>query len=619
MLRLNKAEEGLIYTLAEKLVGVSQEGDYKTDILISNVVHRINTLKLKSLKEYLLLTQKNDTEFKNLISLLTIHTTSWFREKPHFDVLKKYILENIETYKKRPFNFLSAACSSGEEVYSVAMVLEEIRIVNEGFDYQEYGFDIDSISVETGKRGIYFNKDITELETKYLSFIRKGKGNGAGCFKIVDNILRRCHLKTGSILELSTLYPAVDFDFIFCRNVLIYFSADKVSQIIDHLKKVLKDGGVFSLGHCEAIFDNNDQYLNFIGNSSYRYKKLEISSNPKQKVLVIDDSPTIRKVYEKALLKNNYHVLTAENANKADKILSEDRSISLITLDLNMPGESGTQWLKRKRSEGLKLPVVIISETSDSDGEEVICALEKNAQGFFNKNEISKNPKELFITIDSLLDKRNFLHKKSPTIVKKNKKLEKKVKAPEIILLGASTGGTEALARFLKNFDSHCPPIVIVQHIPASFSKAFARRLSQVSSLELGNMNHGSILERGKIYIADGDYHISVKRVGEKYKLQRSVDELNNGHRPSVSTLFASALGHADKVCAFIFTGMGKDGALEIKKIHDLGGMTFAQDADSSVVYGMPREAVKNSPETIVGNIEELRSYCDELISRVEV
>ncbi|HEY8271130.1 MAG TPA: CheR family methyltransferase, partial [Pseudobdellovibrionaceae bacterium] len=151
---LTKQEEETIYLIAEKITGTSQQGVFRKDILVRNVERRMVEVNTRSLADYLQLVNSDPLQYQNLVSDLTIHTTSWFREKPHYDLLKQQAADLFKT-AKRPFKVWSSACSTGEEVYSAALVLEGLREHLQGFEYEIHGSDIDIVSVDKAQRALY--------------------------------------------------------------------------------------------------------------------------------------------------------------------------------------------------------------------------------------------------------------------------------------------------------------------------------------------------------------------------------------------------------------------------------------------------------------------------------
>ncbi|MDM8563721.1 CheB methylesterase domain-containing protein, partial [Candidatus Marithioploca araucensis] len=185
-------------------------------------------------------------------------------------------------------------------------------------------------------------------------------------------------------------------------------------------------------------------------------------------------------------------------------------------------------------------------------------------------------------------------------IIKKNEYAHHRhVKTEKIIAIGASTGGTEAIKVLLMQMPAHFPSIVISQHIPAIFSYSFAMRMNQISSMTVSEAKDNEVILPGHVYIAPGDSHLLVERLlversGSHYVCRLNQGELVNRHRPSVDVLFRSVAQSAGpNAIGVILTGMGDDGARCIREMYDAGAVTVAQDKKSSVVWGMPAEAIK--------------------------
>lgn len=176
-----------------------------------------------------------------------------------------------------------------------------------------------------------------------------------------------------------------------------------------------------------------------------------------------------------------------------------------------------------------------------------------------------------------------------------------------IIAIGASTGGTEAIYSILEFLPETTLGIVIVQHIPPMFSKMFADRLNDATNLRVKEAESGDIVERGKVLIAPGDKHIRIKKLGDIYKVECFMGEKYSGHRPSVDLLFESvAKAASDKAIGIILTGMGRDGAKGLLAMKNQGALTIGQDAKSSVVYGMPKAAYDIGAVTTQASLEKI-------------
>ena len=182
------------------------------------------------------------------------------------------------------------------------------------------------------------------------------------------------------------------------------------------------------------------------------------------------------------------------------------------------------------------------------------------------------------------------------------------IKTTEIVVaVGASTGGTEALTTFLKAMPVDCPGIVIVQHMPEKFTTSFANRLNEICKISVKEAANGDAVIRGHALIAPGNYHLLLKRSGARYYVAVREGPLVNRHRPSVDVLFRSTARYAGaNAIGIIMTGMGDDGAHGLKEMKEAGAKTIAQDEQTCVVFGMPKEAIKLGAADLVLPLEQI-------------
>ena len=192
--------------------------------------------------------------------------------------------------------------------------------------------------------------------------------------------------------------------------------------------------------------------------------------------------------------------------------------------------------------------------------------------------------------------------------------------ASRIIFVGASTGGTEAVKHFLHGIQADCPPILVVQHMPETFTGSFAARLDSLSLPRVIESKGGEVVETGTVYIAPGHSHLRIRRNGAGYVTELLATPPVNRHRPSVDVLFDSAAEVVGRnAIGVILTGMGKDGALGLLRMREAGARTFGQDEASCVVYGMPREAAAIGAVEDVANLSELPKRVMALVGRGHV
>lgn len=606
---LTKQEEETIYSIAEKITGTSQQGAFRKDILVRNVERRMVETNSRSLVDYLKLVNTDSGQYQKLVSDLTIHTTSWFREKPHYDLLLQHATESFNSGKKT-FTVWSAACSTGEEVYSAALVLEGLREKLQGFDYEVYASDIDTVSIEIGQSALYESVGFEEIPKELRKFLFLGTGSAKGLMTLDPEVRKRTKFFQNNLAMAPYKTPLASFDVVFCRNVLIYFDRNVQEAIVQELVNKVLTGGLVIFGHCDSFPSNGE--INSVGRSSYKKRsitKIKEVAPKRNKILIVDDSPTVRKVISK-ILAADFDLHECESASAADTAISKNK-YDLITLDLNMPGENGHSWLMRHRKEGMKTPVVIVSDSSPIEAEKVFGALEAGAQDYIVKSRLQSEPEKIVELLKSLTEVRgNSLLQEQVCRPFQNKNY-----SPKVLLLGASTGGPEALAKLLQDFPRPCPPVVVVQHISPEFSRAFATRLGQISGLNFVEMDETQSLQPDCLYIATGDYHLSLAEKQGNLFLQKSEDPKVNGHRPSVDVLFKSAANLPVDTLSVLLTGMGKDGAEGLSNLAVTNrSFTLAQDEKSSVVFGMPKKAIEMGAACFVGDLSAIRA---EMLNRI--
>lgn len=334
----------------------------------------------------------------------------------------------------------------------------------------------------------------------------------------------------------------------------------------------------------------------------------------KIKVLIVDDSALIRQLLTKIL--SSVHdievVGTAGDPYIARRKIKQFNP-DVLTLDVEMPRMDGLVFLKNLMRLH-PIPVVMISALTEKGADTTLQALEYGAIDFICKPrlDIAQTFEHYAEEIISKIRMAAQAHvKPSATLFT----LEKPFTIPpkysadviinsapprwfktthKIIAIGASTGGTEAIRVLLTHLPANTPGIVISQHIPAMFSRSFATRMNQLSAMSVSEAEDGKVILPGIVYIAPGGQHLLVERDGASYVCRLNQGNPVNRHRPSVDVLFRSVAHNAGpNAIGIILTGMGDDGARGIKEMHDLGAVTFAQDENSSVVWGMPGEAVK--------------------------
>ena len=331
--------------------------------------------------------------------------------------------------------------------------------------------------------------------------------------------------------------------------------------------------------------------------------------NNQIKVLVVDDSPAVRQTMTEVLSADPDITVIGAAADPYQAVaIMRDSAPDVITLDIEMPRMDGLTFLQRIMTQH-PIPVVICSSHATDGSEATLRALEYGAVDIITKPKIATETflAEAQITIcDAVkaaarvrpdrLAARTASRKKltADAILAKAAPGAKVAVTDKIVIIGASTGGTEAIGAVLEALPAECPGVLIVQHMPEGFTRSFAHSLDSFCRLKVQEAADSDAVQPGNAYIAPGGKHLLLKRTGSRFFIEVRDGPLVSRHRPSVDVLFRSAARFAgSNAIGVILTGMGDDGAQGLKEMHDAGARTFAQDEASSVVFGMPKEAIR--------------------------
>ncbi len=317
------------------------------------------------------------------------------------------------------------------------------------------------------------------------------------------------------------------------------------------------------------------------------------------KVLIVDDSAVIRQVLSNELSKaHDIEVVgTASDPYFArDRILSSKPDV--ITLDIEMPRMDGLTFL-RKLMAKVPIPTIIVSSLTPKGGEMALEALDAGAVDVVCKPGASYTVGDVSailiekIRAASKIDLSK-IRRDLSSAPKKVIKSSMTLTTNKILAIGASTGGTTAIEEVLLSMPGTAPGIVIVQHMPEKFTKSFADRLNKICDVEVREAVDGDSVIPGRALIAPGNHHMILRRSGARYFVELKDTAPVFHQRPSVEVLFNSVAMFAGKnAVGVILTGMGADGAQGLLKMREAGATTIAQDEKSSIVWGMPGEAVK--------------------------
>ncbi|MGX4642437.1 protein-glutamate methylesterase/protein-glutamine glutaminase [Massilia sp. SYSU DXS3249] len=320
----------------------------------------------------------------------------------------------------------------------------------------------------------------------------------------------------------------------------------------------------------------------------------------KTKVLIVDDSALIRSVMSEIVNSqpDMEVVATAPDPLVARELIKKHNP-DVLTLDVEMPKMDGLDFLE-KLMRLRPMPVLMVSSLTERGSEITMRALELGAVDFVTKPKLSIQAGMREYT-ELIADKiraaaRARVKRVSASAAPTTSlpQLRSPLTSSEkLIIIGASTGGTEAIREFLMQMPSDCPGILIAQHMPEGFTSSFAKRLDALCKIRVLEAAGNERVLPGHAYIAPGHSHLLLARSGANYMTRIEQSEPVNRHRPSVDVLFRSAAIAAGKnAVGVILTGMGKDGAAGMLEMKNAGAQNFAQDEASCVVFGMPREAI---------------------------
>lgn len=351
---------------------------------------------------------------------------------------------------------------------------------------------------------------------------------------------------------------------------------------------------------------------------------MSLTSPKKIKVLCVDDSALIRSVMSEII--NSQGDMTVVGT-AADPLVARDlikvTNPDVLTLDVEMPRMDGLEFLE-KLMRLRPMPVVMVSSLTERGSEIALRALELGAIDFVTKPRLGVRDGLLNYTeliagkIRTAASARLLPARPAATAARATHEAapEALLRSPllsteKLLIIGASTGGTEAIREVLQPLPPDAPAVLIAQHMPAGFTRSFAQRLDGLCRIRVTEAQQGERVLPGHAYIAPGGFHLSLARSGANYVAHLDQEPPVNRHRPSIDVLFDSAAKHAGKnAIGIILTGMGKDGAEGLLRMRRAGAHTLSQDEASCVVFGMPREAVA------LGAVDEV-SPLNEISRRV--
>lgn len=339
--------------------------------------------------------------------------------------------------------------------------------------------------------------------------------------------------------------------------------------------------------------------------------------NPKIKVLCVDDSALIRDLMTKIIdAQPDMTVVATAPDPLVARDLIKKHNPDVLTLDVEMPRMDGLDFLERLMRLR-PMPVLMVSSLTQRGSEITLRALELGAVDFVAKPEVGIR--------DGMLEYAGMIAEKIRAAAQARPSRQgalakpaaprKVLKAPmlsseKIIIIGASTGGTEAIRQVIEPLPANSPAVLITQHMPGGFTRSFAERLDRLCRVTVKEAEDRERVLPGHVYIAPGDWHMRLTRSGANYVIALDDGPPVNRHRPSVDVLFQSAAACAGRnALGVILTGMGRDGAAGLLQMREAGAHTVAQDEASCVVFGMPKEAIALGGATDVIALNDIAGH----------
>lgn len=350
-------------------------------------------------------------------------------------------------------------------------------------------------------------------------------------------------------------------------------------------------------------------------------------TKPKIRTLVVDDSVFMRTVLKNALTRaaEIEVIASAQNGHEAVEKIKELKP-DVVTLDIEMPGLNGLEVLKTVMME-CPVPIIMVSTKTQDGARMTFEALERGAVDYVAKPladqaaSLQRFQEKVIRAVETAYESnRSRLHTASKPKILKPRSGHVQTEGI-VVAIGISAGGPATLHELIPLFPKEFPPVVLTQHMPASFTGPFATRLDTTSQLNVREATSGEELKPGTLFIAPGDRHLRVRRRGNTVCTSIDDGPKVSGFRPSVDVLFESvAQTYGANAIGLVMTGMGSDGAEGIRMLRKAGARTLAQDKDSSIVYGMPKAAAETGcvdkivslaeiPDTLVKMLQETHSH----------
>lgn len=560
-----------------------QLGEKQKHMVVSRLKRRILELGLEENQYENHFDTHRDSEIQSLVSLFTTHHTYFFREFRHFEYLEEVALKAIVKEKRstgdKVIRIWSAACSRGQEVYSLAMFLTvHLSRLAPDFKFEILGSDVDPESVKIAKNGVYRREEIKEIPMQYLAnHWQKGSGEIANFVKAKDTLKKSCQFEVVNLQSIPPHLKLLKFDIIFCRNVFIYFEQEQIKRITDQFLRTLQPWGSLIVGISESLANLGHPIVSK-GPSIYMLKGKDAvqplpnltpgqtakipqpEARKKIRVFSVDDSPTIHTLLKKILSDENDFEIVAtaktglEAASKRDQV-----QFDVMTLDIHMPEQTGLEYLQALPKSGHP-PIVVISSVSRDDSELAIKCLEAGAFDYIEKpalNNLAERAEEIRTKLRCAVRAQS-----APKSVELEKSFQISPEIPmpdkKLILAFGSLRDGPRIGSFLKEGRGIQPPTVVLLKDSIGALPALIQRLGSESKRKVVALEQGQAesLLNDTVYVGDfktcaedllkfhGARRVSIsifgeisKDVSESFKKWTGSQILIEDHLQSVSPL----------------------------------------------------------------------------------
>ncbi len=533
-----------ISKIMNEITGV-QLGERQSSMVENRLKKRMLENQVPTLVDYIhFFFAHREVETQALVSLLTTHHTYFFREFSHFEALENSYLTQLVAKARsrgdRCIKIWSAACSRGQEVYSIAMMMDAWLKTNApDVTYKIIGSDIDHESVKMATNGVYFYRDLHNVPMRYLQqHWAKGSGEISEYVKVKSTLKDKVQFQVVNLFDMPTTIKAQKFDVIFCRNVFIYFNEEQIKQITTNFLKLLEGHGYLFLGISESLHGMS-MNVDTLGPSIYAHKTEKAATTfgrpapvvapatvpaasvkptlniPKIiRVVCVDDSSSIHMLMKKMLTKDaGFEIVGhANNGEEAHKMI-EELNPDAVTLDIHMPVMDGITYLKRYNSSHHPA-VVMVTSVSRDDAGLAMDAFRSGASDFIEKP-----------TLQSLQEKTEELHMKLKSAVvakiqsqSTNLSFDQSFKKPVTIahpesyaaVLVGQFSERKKMEAFLKEAQSYKFPVIILIDADKSFQETFSHVLSHELNKNVQILeNNKEGLKPGQLYLGTmkNDFH----------------------------------------------------------------------------------------------------------------